>query len=457
MRRTLLGRHLCRAVLAPLLFGASMGVSATFHLWRMDELYSNPVGTVQFLELTALAGGQEFVAGHTLTTMVRTGTAGPKVFTFPTHLPADSAGRRMLIGSQGFAALGIVTPDFIVPDNFFPIANGRVNFAEGADVWEYDQITFCGSSLSLKRDGSVGANSPTNFAGATGEVQAEPCAVPSPGPGPAPTPSPAPTPALNVQALWWRWPAGSENGWGLNVTQQDEKLFATWFTYDLDGSPLWMVMDDMRKVGTNSYFGAVYQTRGSSFSAYDASRFAATPVGSATLSFADANNGSFSYTVNGISELKPITKFLHGRPGPKCVAGAAPAGTSISYQDLWWRSPPGSESGWGINIAHQGDSLFATWFTYDANGSPVWFMIDNATKGGGASYSGTVYRTRGAPFNAYDASRFEATAVGSATFTFTDAANGTFAYTVNAIAQSKPITRFVFASPATTCYFAPSE
>jgi hypothetical protein len=42
---------------------------------------------------------------------------------------------------------------------------------------------------------------------------------------------------------------------------------------------------------------------------------------------------------------------------------------------------------------------------------------------------------------------------GSATFTFTDAANGTFAYSVDGITQSKPITRFVFALPATTCYF----
>ena len=446
-------RDLRSLLVVLVLLGASVGASATFHLWRMDEIYSDPVGTVQFLELTALAGGQEFFAGHTLTTLVRTTTAGPKVFTFPTNLPGDSAGRKMLIATQGFAALGIVTPDFIVPDNFFPTFNGRINFAEGSDVWDYDQIGSCGGNSSLKRDGSSGPNSPTNFAGATGEVPAGTCSIPIPTPTPTPTPLPDSTSPLNVQALWWRWPPGSENGWGLNVTQQGEKLFGTWFTYDLDGAPLWMVMDDMRKVGPDSYFGKVYRTRGSSFGAYDASRFAATLVGSATLSFAGANDGTFSYTVNGVSELKPITRFLHGRPGPKCATGPAPAGSSISYQDLWWRSPAGSENGWGINIAQQGDSLFATWFTYDASGAPVWFLIDNAAKAGAATYSGTVYRTRGAPFSAYDASRFQATAVGSATFAFTDAANGTFAYSVDGISQSKPITRLVFALPVTTCYF----
>src|SRR5258708_21976303 len=41
----------------------ALPVSATFHLWQMSELYSNADGSVQFLELTALTSGQEFVAG----------------------------------------------------------------------------------------------------------------------------------------------------------------------------------------------------------------------------------------------------------------------------------------------------------------------------------------------------------------------------------------------------------
>jgi hypothetical protein len=26
--------------------------------------------------------------------------------------------------------------------------------------------------------------------------------------------------------------------------------------------------------------------------------------------------------------------------------------------------PGGSESGWGVNLTHQGDTIFASWFTY---------------------------------------------------------------------------------------------
>ncbi len=55
-----------RGALALLALVIALPVSATFHLWTMNELYSNADGSVQFLELTALASGQEFVEGHTL-------------------------------------------------------------------------------------------------------------------------------------------------------------------------------------------------------------------------------------------------------------------------------------------------------------------------------------------------------------------------------------------------------
>jgi hypothetical protein len=294
------------------LLGASAPVSAAFHLWQMNELYSNSDGSIQFLELTALAPMQQFMKDHTLVTVVTATTAGPKVFTFPSNLPGDTAGRRMLIGTLGFANLGVVVPDYVVPNGFFPLFNGSIVFAEGADTWTYSyHIGLCGG-LSFARNGSTSLNSPTNFMGQTGALSdacpVTPLPTPSPTPAPTPTPAPAPTPTptpgtpLTVQALWWRSPAGSENGWGLNIAQQGDKLFATWFTYDADGAPLWFVMDDARRVGTDLYFGTVYQTTGAPFSAYDAARFRATSVGVATLAFSDANTGAFTYTINGFTE-----------------------------------------------------------------------------------------------------------------------------------------------------------
>ncbi len=58
--------------------------------------------------------------------------------------------------------------------------------------------------------------------------------------------------------------------------------------------------------------------------------------------------------------------------------GGAPA---PNYQGLWWNAPAGSESGWGINFAHQGDTIFASWFTYDVNGHG-WWLVMTAQKTG---------------------------------------------------------------------------
>jgi hypothetical protein len=257
--------------------------------------------------------------------------------------------------------------------------------------------------------------------------------------------------AYNVQGLWWR---PSESGWGVNLTQQGDVLFATWFTYDADGQGMWLVMSGGERVGDNSYAGALYQTRGPAFSAkpFDAAAVAAAPVGSAGFTFNDRDSGTFTYTVNGVSGTKAIERQVFAGPVPACSAGGAPGGLP-NYQDLWWGAPAGSESGWGVNIAHQGDTLFVTWFTYAPGGKGMWLVGSNVAKVGNSTYSGTLYRTVGMPFDAagWNPARVGVAAAGQATFVFSDAGTGTFTYTLDGVTQAKAITRQVYASPATVC------
>jgi hypothetical protein len=51
---------------------------------------------------------------------------------------------------------------------------------------------------------------------------------------------------------------------------------------------------------------------------WDASKVVETGVGAATLSFADGNNGSFMYTVNGTTQTKPIARQVFAPPGTIC-------------------------------------------------------------------------------------------------------------------------------------------
>lgn len=129
-----------------------------------------------------------------------------------------------------------------------------------------------------------------------------------------------------------------------------------------------------------------------------------------------------------------------------------------NYQGLFWNAPAGSESGWGINFAHQGDIIFATWFTYDVDGTPLWLSA-TARKTGPGVYAGALNRTNGPAFNAvpFLPANVGLTPVGTVTLTFVDGNNATFAYTIalngpaSSVTQTKQIVRQVFRTRGTMC------
>ena len=143
-------------------------------------------------------------------------------------------------------------------------------------------------------------------------------------------------------------------------------------------------------------------------------------------------------------------------PLPTCTFGTQPnLALATNYQDIWWKSPAASESGWGINLNHQGDTIFATWFTYDVDGTPMWLVV-TAPKTAPGVYSGDLYRTSGARFDAFVGANVVPVKVGTAAFTFTDGNTATFAYDITGVGptrvtQSRAITREIFTAPGTAC------
>jgi hypothetical protein len=253
------------------------------------------------------------------------------------------------------------------------------------------------------------------------------------------------------QGLWWAAPAGTESSWGLNLAHQGDTIFATWFTYDAAGDGWWLSMT-ARRTAEGTYAGSLIETAGPAFSAapFDPAGVSRTAAGTGTLTFSDRDRGVFSYAVGGVAQSKPITRQLFGPP-PSCATAAAPdLARATNYQDLWWVAN-GAEAGWGINLSHQGERIFATWFTYDGDGSPLWLSASTEQTAPG-TYSGALIRTSGPSFGAvpFDRGKVARTAVGTATFTFADGNAGTFSYALNGVAQAKAITRQLFAAPAGT-------
>jgi len=264
--------------------------------------------------------------------------------------------------------------------------------------------------------------------------------------------------ATNYQGLWWNSPAESESGWGINFAHQGEVIFATWYTYDLTGDAWWLTMTAYQ-TADNVFSGTLYETTGPAFNAvpFNPNLVTRTPVGTGTLTFTDANNGFFAYTVKGITQTKAITRQVWDML-PTCVWGAqSNLALATNYQDLWWASPPESQSGWGVNFAHEGDTIFTTWYTYDFDGTPLWLSATTPKTSAG-TYTGTLYRTTGPPFNAdpFNRSAVRRTPVGTSTISFVNGNAASYAYTVAlpgspVVTQAKAVTRQVFRVPGTTC------
>lgn len=259
------------------------------------------------------------------------------------------------------------------------------------------------------------------------------------------------TPATpNYTDLWWG--GESESGWGLNVNHQGDVIFATLFTYDASGAPMWLVLGRGEQQADGSFSGAIYRTTGSPFNAtpWNPANDGNTQVGTMTLRFSSTTAGTLSYTVNGTAVTKQIVREPFETTLPTCTFTTADRSTATNYQDLWWNP---SESGWGVNVTQHGDVIFATLFDYDLNGNGVWYVLSNAPKTAPGVYSGALYRVTGPAFNTnpWTVASVAATPIGQMTFTFASGNTGTLTYTVNGIAVTKSIQREVFGSPTTQC------
>jgi hypothetical protein len=207
-----------------------------------------------------------------------------------------------------------------------------------------------------------------------------------------------------LQDLWWS--AQAENGWGMSMIQHGDTLFTIVYAYDAAGRPTWYAMPGGQwNTSHTTYSGVLYQPRGSPFFQYDASRLAVgSALGTATITFADTNNAVLDYAIGGASGRKSITRQLYGAPDMMDHG---------NHADMWWGGS--SQNGWGVALMQQYSSIFAVWFTYDAAGSPTWFVLPAGSWTSNDTYEGRAFRTTSSSWLgvAYDPSRLQTFDVGT--------------------------------------------
>ena len=125
-------------------------------------------------------------------------------------------------------------------------------------------------------------------------------------------------------------------------------------------------------------------------------------------------------------------------------AKATTFGTDMT--DLWWNS---GEGGWGVNVNHQDDTLFLTFFVYGPNRAPVWYTASNVkyvlSHPSAVTYTGELTQSSGPWFGGpYDERTVTSRTVGTVSFIVSTANAATLSYTVDGVTVTRTITRYTF-------------
>jgi hypothetical protein len=163
---------LCASAALALAAATALALPGTF---AISQIYSSADGAVQFIVVHD--GGandcdshENLWAGQQL---ISTGAAPPRIFVFPANLPTcHTSDRDMLIATEAFAALGLVTPDFVIPNGFVQIPNGAVSFADVSFV-SYTGLPADGLN-AINRNGDPVPNRATNLAGVSASIESPP-------------------------------------------------------------------------------------------------------------------------------------------------------------------------------------------------------------------------------------------------------------------------------------------
>jgi hypothetical protein len=227
------------------------------------------------------------------------------------------------------------------------------------------------------------------------------------------------------------WYTPGEEGWGLQIAHSGTTLFATWYTYDANNRQTFLTVTNGNFTNATTWSGQIFKPTGSPFNSatYDPSRFAAgSALGTATLTFANANSASLTYTVNGITRTKNLVRF----PFNNATSGSYPADAT----DIYFLA---SQAGWGLSIAQRGSTgYFGVIYHYDTDGQPLFFTLTGT--------SGQLFRTTSTGANflsaTFNPSTIAAQAVG--TFNLAIGASGvTLSWTINGQTVTNSLARLL--------------
>ena len=239
----------------------------------------------------------------------------------------------------------------------------------------------------------------------------------------------------SLVGFWWK---PTESGWGLTIQQQGTSTFAVWFTYDAQGAAIWYTLTCTFAGSTCA--GDLYTGTGTPLLQITGSaNLVATKVGTGVITTTGTNRLSLGYTVGSVTQTKTNLEpqnFAVASQIPVCtlqtLAGNSPRAGLANYTDHWWGGA--NASGWGLQISHQGNQVFAGWYSYNAQGTATWLTaIGTQDASNARRFTGTLYQVNpGIPFATINGPvpASSTTTAGTFELNFSDGERGTFTWSI---------------------------
>ena len=131
--------------------------------------------------------------------------------------------------------------------------------------------------------------------------------------------------------IWWSNP--KEDGWGVNMIQSQDFIFATFFVYGPAPAktPIWYAGNLSRSTDGTNFSGGLYLTTGTGIGApwNPADHPDAIRVGTATFTPADTTSGALVYTVNTGAQVLTVTKSIVRQTLTSIAIGGNYFGTAV--------------------------------------------------------------------------------------------------------------------------------
>jgi hypothetical protein len=412
---------------------AATAAMAEFHTFQIDEIFSDASGTQQYVVMHEAFNmdGETFWAGNSLTT---THSGVTNTFVFPQNLPggtcdvygcnaALTANKRVLIATQGFAALGILTPDYVMPNGFIPTAGGTLNYA-GVDQVSFAALPTDGVT-AVNRNGAMEPNRATNFAGQSASVTA------------------APAVDLNQHGLTGSWYEAATSGQGVevevfpNASTGTGSTFVSWFTYDtvIGGAEhqRWYTAQGQVVTGQPNASLTIYQNTGGNFNAPPVT----TPqaVGTATLSFSTCSSGQLAYSfTDGTGRTGNIALTRLTQNVTCATTPPYPTNADFALSGNWYGGAAMSGQGFTVEINPISGAFFSAWYTYMPSGTAAgaggqrWYTAQGTFTPGMRSIPVQIFETTGGAFDTPTPSGQKTVAVGTGTMALQSCSAASFAY-----------------------------